>query len=47
MQNTVHYMRFGKGAHCAAVAMLVNEAYEYHDIEKYQMVLYVSSSHIT
>src|SRR4029434_2240426 len=26
MQNTVHYMRFGKGADCAAVAMLVNEA---------------------
>src|SRR4029434_5497215 len=26
MQNTVRYMRFGKGADCAAVAMLVNEA---------------------
>ena len=26
MQNTVRYMRVGKGADCAAVAMLVNEA---------------------
>src|SRR4029434_5323334 len=26
MQNTVRYMRFGKGADCAAVAMLVNDA---------------------
>ena len=26
MQNTVRFMRFGNGADCAAVTMLVNEA---------------------
>ena len=32
MQNTVRYMRVGKGVDCAAVAMLVNEAHTVHAV---------------